>query len=106
MDLLLGALLFLAGAAVTLWSVRVTTATAPDRRIPHVRPTLRRPTVATILQVAGSALSLASGFLLLDTLGPFAALAPALVATAWMIAVAVHNRQVEQLSDQHDAMAR
>jgi hypothetical protein len=105
MDLLLGALLFLGGAAVTLWSVHVAKAATPDRPISHWRPTLRRPTLATLLQVVGIALSLASAFLVLDALGPFAALAPALVGTAWMVAVVAHNRQVEQLHARQDATA-
>lgn len=98
MDVVFGAVLFPAAVAMTVWSVQVTRTAEPDRRIPQVRPTLRRPTSATLLQGVGIALSLLSAFMLLDALGAFAALAPALTATAWMVAAAAHNREVDRTS--------
>ncbi|MBO0595827.1 hypothetical protein I2487_09230 [Nesterenkonia sp. E16_10] len=95
MDVVFGALLFFAAVAALVWSVKVTRTAEPDRPIPQVRPTLRRPASATLLQVIGVGLSLASALLLQEALGAFSALAPALAATAWMLAVAAHNRQAE-----------
>lgn len=103
MDLLLGALLFLAGLVVAVWSVHLSSVAAPDRRIPPFRATLKRPLKATILQVLAITLSISSGLLLGDVLGFFAGLTPLLVGVAWLVAVVLHNRQVKHNQRQQKA---
>lgn len=95
MDFILGTLLFFTAVTMVVLSVQVTRAAAPDRRIPPFRATLRRPLKATILQGLAVALSVLSGLLVIDVLGVFAALVPLLVGAAWLVAVELHNRQVE-----------